>query len=126
VITVEAPPPDHVPPMPFAVKLSTPDVPEPWKHAQAICDFIEVVYLRDLGSDWRLAAYVNENGIAEGLPLNLILENNTPIFGPVVIVRERVDEEGETRYADLTPADMEILETFRLPVTNVIQREGPG
>jgi hypothetical protein len=57
---------------------------------------------------WRLAAYVNEDGIARGMPLNRAMAGNH-LYGPVCVVRERVDGDGGTHYASLTPRDWRYL-----------------
>ena len=67
--------------------------------------YVEIVYLTENDHEgWHLAAYVNEDGIGQGFSLNRQL-CGYHLFGPVVIVRERIDREGETHYADVTEED---------------------
>jgi hypothetical protein len=95
---------------------------EVWDYARSVVDgLVEVVYLTEPEPapfpevGFHLAAYVNENGIAEGLPLSWRVDDpigtTRHVFhGNVMIVRERVDAEGDTHYADLTRDDEVWLE----------------
>lgn len=90
---------------------------EIWAYARSVVDgYVEVAYLTnpepasfpEIG--WHLAAYVNKDGIARGLPLSWRIDEPVGcirhlFYGNVMIVRERVDAEGDTHYADLTKAD---------------------
>lgn len=89
-----------------------------WTEAQRIVGgYVEIAYLTRLppgpepfSLGWHLAAYVNEDGIAQGLPLAWAVASADGsrfyhLFGPVVVVRERVDGEGDTFYTDITLDD---------------------
>lgn len=54
---------------------------------------------------WHLSAYVNEDGIGLGMYPNVMIVDGPLLFGPVVIVHERVDGDGNTHYRDVTDDD---------------------
>lgn len=80
---------------------------EVWSRAQKAVDgWIEPVYLtpRGDGSDYHLAAYINEEGRLRSMTPNVVI-GSTLLVGPIVIVKERIDSEGETHYSDLSDMD---------------------
>ena len=101
----------HAPGRVASVHLDTGKV---WDQARAIIDGpIEPVYLTlDDEEGWHLAAYVNEDGIGLGLTPSAQVTGGPVLHGPVVIVRERVDEEGEIHYAGLTAGDLWALQNL--------------
>lgn len=123
--------------------LKTIEVPETsvWASCQKIVDgSIEPVYFtnpeptpendgRPFSVGWHLAAYVNEEGICRGYPpcweLQRELGDVVTLFGPIVIVRERIDGHGDTFYADLTDADLENVRA-RTSMLVPLRRAAPG
>lgn len=93
-------------------RLSFPNVSgDVWAWARAtVGGYVEPVQLTpDDEEGWHLVAYVNENGIAEGQRPCVQLMGGPVLHGPVAIVRERVDEEGECSYSGVTAHDVWLL-----------------
>lgn len=88
-------------------------------------DYIAPVYLGPYhNGEWHLCAYVADNGIALDYPLTRVLVGThvepVALFGPVVVVRQRIDDEGESFYADVTDADVAFVDSLMvlpLPIT---------
>ena len=73
---------------------------------------------------WVLSAHVNEDGILVGLPFNrafLYPRGAVRFFGPVVLVRERIDGEGGSEYADVTAEDEALVCAAELAVEAAVQ-----
>lgn len=95
-----------------------------WRVAQKLIDgYIEILYLTAPGpSDhpfeigWHLAAYVNEGGIICGLPRNRLARTDRGerhlLYGPIVVVRQRIDREGNLHFADPTEDDTALVRSW--------------
>jgi hypothetical protein len=99
---------------------------EVWSRAQKTVDgWIEPVYLTPRGEgDWHLAAYVNEEGLLRGMTPNVAI-GSTILVGTIVIVKERIDSEGETHYTDISDMDLiKLKELIHLlvPVENPLKQ----
>jgi hypothetical protein len=85
-----------------------------WSTMRALVGgWVECVELTLPDADgFKLVAHVNEDGIRQGLALNrafLYPRGAVRLFGPIVVLRERIDAEGETEYRDVTDQDDEVL-----------------
>lgn len=71
--------------------------------------YVQQVHLTGPDADgYRLTAHVNEEGIPLGLPFNrafLYPRGAIQLFGPIVVLAERVDGEGWSSYRDITAED---------------------
>jgi hypothetical protein len=137
IIHPDTPPPGMTWPIDSRFSVVNTDTREVWATAQKIVEgYVEIAHLTEyeptpenkgaaFAQGWHLSAYVNEDGIGMGMIPCIQVQDGPLLFGPVVIVRERVDGEGETHYADLTDADIETIRR-RVQLIEVISAEGVG
>ena len=91
---------------------------------QLVGGWVEQVHLTAPDADgFRLVAHVNEEGILLGLPFNrafLYPHGAVQLFGPIVVLRERVDADGEATYVDVRPEDEERLAAMLVAVEQAV------